>query len=103
MTPHDEALEAAAIALIVARREQSGMSPLTAEMIAWLCTAPQQQGETEAMSAAITAYLRHMRAAGYVVTKVPEPEPDCGLEYETGYNACRAEMLANAVEVRDET
>ncbi len=57
--------------------------------------------DTFSVHAAITAYLRHMRAAGFVVTRV---EGEIGQIhpqhiYAAGWNACRAATLANAVEV----
>lgn len=50
------------------------------------------------IDATVAAYLSHMRAAGFVVARVPDAKHNCnGHEYLTGegggWNACRAAML----------
>lgn len=49
---------------------------------------------------AITAYLSHLRAAGFVVARVPNKRAlpgamgtEAALDYAQGWNACRATML----------
>ena len=103
MSTHDEAVEAMAIALF-ARKNRETRPEVIARMWGWL-TLKSQENYREYARAAITAYLRHMRAAGVVVTRVPEEDAEhwglttWGLARAQGHNACRAEMLANAVEV----
>lgn len=70
---------------------------------------PQQHAaNVGALKIAINAYVSTLRAAGYVVTKVPDERDWRHTESAAqgfkvkGWNDCRAEMLANAVEVRDE-
>lgn len=102
MTAHDEAVETAARALCNDDRQQAGWPEVTDEE--W----PEVGGGSaysRQSQVTITAYLRHMRAAGFVVTRVPEEDAEhwglttWGLARAQGHNACRAEMLANAVEV----
>lgn len=101
---HDEAVEAAARA-VCSSLDACGRRPCDyfggerpACCSRWKDYAPEA-------TTAITAYLRHMRAAGFVVTRVPEEDAEhwglttWGLARAQGHNACRAEMLANAVEV----
>jgi len=48
----------------------------------------------------ITTYLRHMRAAGYVVTRVPDRATAInGLGWMQGFNEAIAIILANTIEV----
>lgn len=101
---HDEAVEAARDALFDDHAQRMGL-PTRARNL----TDPGLRAVVSAFGPrakiAITAYLRHMRAAGFVVTRVPEEDAEhwglttWGLARAQGHNACRAEMLANAVEV----
>lgn len=108
MSAHDEAVEAARNALFDDHAERMGMPTrarnLTDEGLRAAVVAFEPRAKL-----AIAAYLRHMRAAGFVVTKAM-PAVDCldapgrmpageALGWVAGFNACRAEMLANAVEV----
>jgi len=90
MTAHDEAVEAAA------RRQQGRDEEHWARTPA---SVREMWMRTERIG--IEEYLRHMRAAGFVVTRV---EGEIGQIhpqhiYAAGWNACRAATLANAVEV----
>ena len=116
MSAHDEAVEAAANAISALRAEwqkQGAGLSIGAEYFA---------------DAAITAYLRHMRAAGFVVTRVPEKKTPADAIYvskdamaqaiydphaskvlqqqllrsraaDEGFNKAIAATLANAVKV----
>lgn len=93
MTPHDEAVEAAC---------RAGWNDAWNEL-----DDASQREELRIMNFDITAYLRHMRAAGFAVTRVPDarsPDGSTAERYalDISWNACRAEMLANAVEVPDD-
>ena len=100
---HDEAVEAMAIALF-ARKNRETRPEVIARMWGWL-TLKSQENYREYARAAITAYLRHMRAAGVVVTRGPEARAGNlfwgreGTADASGWNRCRAATLANAVEV----
>jgi len=96
MSTHDEAVEAMAIALF-ARKNRETRPEVIARMWGWL-TLKSQENYREYARAAITAYLRHMRAAGFVVTRVPEAEEPVDA-WQEGYNAALKDTLANAVEV----
>ena len=111
MSAHTEAVEAAARALCNDDRQQAGWQEVTDEE--W----PEVGGGSaysRQSQVTITAYLRHMREAGFVVTRVPDAEPEREwiggrmsareasaqeLGREEGHNACRAATLANAVGV----
>ncbi len=84
---HDEAVEAAASVLVY----EDSMALPTGHHFATL---------------AITAYLRHMRAAGFVVTQEMEEKPPASAAnnefwrgFYAGWNEYRSRTLANAVEV----
>lgn len=85
MSAHDEAVEAA--------------------VETWLSTSTASG--RDGIVAAITAYRRHLRAAGFVVAKVPENGVPPGNLWEIrdlmnwldGWNACRAAMLASVEEI----
>lgn len=75
---HDEAVEAAAL-------------------VHYGQAAPRQMVTVEKI---ITAYLRHMRAAGFVVTRVPDKVTEINdRNWRHGFNKAIAATLANAVEV----
>lgn len=101
MSAHTEAVEAAARALCNDDRQQAGWPEVTDEE--W----PEVGGGSaysRQSQVAITAYLRHMRAAGFVVTRVPGPKDPAttlyvsndALAQEANHAQVRRSMVADA-------
>ena len=104
MSTHDEAVEAAVRAGY--ERMLSTLPEDALRLPPWEAVPTQIKAQfIETFQFQNAAYLRHMRAAGFVVTRVPEAQAGNlfwgreGTADASGWNRCRAATLANAVEV----
>lgn len=105
MSTHDEAVEAAVRAGY--ERMLSTLPEDALRLPPWEAVPTQIKAQfIETFQFQNAAYLRHMRAAGFVVTQAMEEKPPASAAnnefwrgFYAGWNEYRSRTLANAVEV----